>query len=404
MKATLDAAVRAVVDAGNCTGCGACTLLDTGLGMQVEGGGWARPVRVEAGTASPGAVARFAQVCPGRTVRAAQPEGSARDPLLGPVLGCWEACARDPQIRRRGSSGGVLTALTTWLVEQGEAVRGVAAGAAPGAPRRTVPVTITTRADALASAGSRYAPVGVCAHPDAADAGSVTTGKPCEVAALRALTGPDDPAPLLLSFFCAGTPSAAATDDVLSGLGVGADEPLDALRYRGDGWPGEFAAVRPDGRRVATSYHDSWGEVLGKAVQWRCKTCPDGVGESADVVAGDLWRSDERGYPLFDESDGWSALVARTARGRDVVERAVAAGVLEIRPVDPGTVMAVQPLQRARRRTLAGRLLGARLAGARPPRYRGFGLLGLAARSLRENVRTARGTYGRVRAGAARRG
>lgn len=398
---TLDALVGRVVAAGACSGCGLCARLDAGLTMTLDAAGFARPVRTGPSTADAAAVDAFTRACPGRTVRAARPDGVGRHPLLGPVAGCWEACASDPEARRRGSSGGVLTALTTWLVEQGEAVRGVGAARDPGEPRRTVPVTIRSRADALEAAGSRYAPVSVCAHPDAADPSSVTTGKPCEAAALRALAD-GGPAPLLLSFFCAGTPSARATDAVLERLGVRADEPLTALWYRGRGWPGSFTARRPDGSQVATSYHESWGEVLGRDVQWRCKTCPDGVGESADVVAGDLWRTDARGYPVFTESDGWSALVARTPRGRDVVERAVAAGVLTVRPVAPDDVMAVQPLQTTRRRTLAGRLAGARLAGARSPRYRGFGLLRLALGDVRATLRTARGTYRRVRAGAAR--
>lgn len=85
------------------------------------------------------------------------------------------------------------------------------------------------------------------------------------------------------------------------------------------------------------------------------------------------------------------------------MRRAVAAGVLTVRPITPDEVMAVQPSQRKRRRTLAGRLLGARVAGARVPRYRGFGLVRLGGQHLRESVQTARGTFRRVRSGALRR-
>ena len=110
----------------------------------------------------------------------------------------------------------------------------------------------------------------------------------------------------------AGTPSQHATDAVLASLGAPPDADLVRLRYRGEGWPGSFTAQDAAGATWSTSYDASWGAHLGKAVQWRCKICPDGVGESSDVTAGDFWRSDERGYPLFDEGDGFSALVART--------------------------------------------------------------------------------------------
>ena len=51
-----------------------------------------------------------------------------------------------------------------------------------------------------------------------------------------------------------------------------------------------------------------------------------------------------------------------------------------------------QPLQRNRRISLFGRLLGSRLAGVAGPRYRGFRLWALALAHPRLNLRAARGT------------
>ena len=90
----------------------------------------------------PGAAELFPEICPGRSVTAPRPPGSTRHPLLGPVVQAWEAWAADPVIRHAGSSGGVLTALTAWLAETGEAAQVVAAAAAAN-PARTQTVTIT---------------------------------------------------------------------------------------------------------------------------------------------------------------------------------------------------------------------------------------------------------------------
>ena len=49
------------------------------------------------------------------------------------------------------------------------------------------------------------------------------------------------------------------------------------------------------------SYAQSWGEILTKHVQFRCKVCPDGSGGFADVACADAWYGDERGYPSFEE-------------------------------------------------------------------------------------------------------
>lgn len=401
-RQSLDLAVERVVSAGNCSGCGACTLLDSGLRMRLAANGFNRPVRVSATDADPDAVTRFRALCPGVRVLAQNPEGSRRHPTMGPVIQVFEAWATDPELRFAGSSGGALTALAAWLATTGEVSRVIGAGPDAADPRRTTTVRLTTRSGAIAQTGSRYAPASNAADPAALDPTAAFIGKPCEVSAILALqrTGASSPGaePLLLSFFCAGTPSQRATDALLEGLGVPAGERLAELRYRGHGWPGRFTARRPDGSTVSASYEESWGGSLGPAVQWRCKVCADGVGESADVTAADLWRADERGYPDFSDGPGVSALIARTRRGLDLVTRAVAAGVLTVRPIEINDLAAVQPLQRQRRETLAGRLAGTMLAGGRVPRYRGFSLLRLALPRLREVLRVARGSYRRRRA------
>jgi coenzyme F420 hydrogenase subunit beta len=315
---------------------------------------------------------------------------------MGPIIQVWSAWASDPQVRLAGSSGGTLTALAAWLAETGEATHTIGARADRDNPRRTVSVQITTREAAIASAGSRYAPASNC---EAAGAlrDSAFIGKPCEVSALRA-----DPAaagnPLLLSFYCAGTPSQHATESLAEQLGVPRDERIRDLWYRGHGWPGKFTVTRADQTTVATSYEQSWGEHLGRAVQWRCKICPDGVGESSDITAADLWQADERGYPDFTEGAGVSALIARTERGFDVITRAIAAGVLVATPIEINELAAIQPYQRQRRQTLLGRLAGTVAAGGVIPRFTGFTLARLALPRLREVIRVARGTYRRRRA------
>jgi coenzyme F420 hydrogenase subunit beta len=236
--------------------------------------------------------------------------------------------------------------------------------------------------------------------PDVMRADRVVVAKPCEIFAARQLArhNPEpDREPLLLSFFCAGTPSQHATESLLVDLGLPDDTQLSDLWYRGRGWPGRFTAQTTEGRQVSASYDESWGRHLGPFTQWRCKICPDGVGESGDISAADFWRSDVHGYPDFTEGDGCSAVLARTSRGHDVLTRAFAAGVLIGHPLDLDALAAVQPLQVSRRITLLGRLTGTVLAGRPVPRYRGFGLLRLAIRQFRPTARTARGSYRRVR-------
>ena len=395
----LDAAIHRVVQRNACIGCGLCTQLDPSLELQLDPDGFLRPHRPgPAGPVANGAARRFEASCPGCRVDAVRPIKSSRHPTMGSFFGVWEAWAGDDEVRQRGSSGGALTALHRWLLDSGRASTIVSASIG-SEPRRTVPVTITTREAALAAAGSRYAPVGVLSNRDLPSSDAIC-GKPCEISAIRAIgtsggtRGPD--APLLLSFFCAGTPSQLATEALVAQLGHPPEQPIDELWYRGRGWPGRFT-VRAAGRVASMSYDESWGGVLGPATHWRCKVCPDGVGESADVVAADLWRVDRRGYPVFTEGAGASALIARTERGLETVRAAAAAAAIVIRPIRMSELARAQPLQRNRRIALFGRLLGSRLAGVPPPRFRGFRLWALALAHPRLNLRAARGAYARLR-------
>lgn len=389
----LSLAVEQVVSADLCSGCGACCRLDGGLQMALDDEGFSRPVRVGPIEADPTAAARsFARLCPGVTLRRPREAGQREHPVLGRYVEAWSGWALDDAFRERGSSGGVLSALTAYLTEQGLAV--AAAARSPLEARRTVPVTITSREEALASAGSRYAPVGTASNTDPVAA---FVGKPCEASAVRVLASEECRArPLLLSFFCAGSPSQLATESLLGDLGLSAEDDVVDLWYRGNGWPGRFTVALESEQR-SLSYEESWGGRLGRQLQWRCKVCPDGVGEFADVVAADFWEADDRGYPQFKPQAGRSALIARTERGAVLLREARAAGAVMLEPMDLDALARVQPLQVSRRSTLAGRLWGMRLARRPTPRFRDFGLGRLALLNLAVNARAARGTYSRMR-------
>ena len=397
---SIDLQIADVVQNGNCSGCGACCQLDPGLEMTLSTEGYLRPERK--GPATGRASEEFDRICPGRRVDSQRPAGGSWHPTMGPVVESWQGWASDDEIRFRGSSGGALTALTTWLVESGRATDVIGAAADPVIPTRTITVAIRSRGQALAAAGSRYAPVSNAAMARLGDPDAVFIGKPCEVSAVRALAelrGVQPP--LLLSFFCAGTPSQHATEELAGRLGDGS--PPAQLWYRGRGWPGSFTVVSTNGRSRQLSYDESWGTVLGPTMQWRCKICPDGVGESADIVAADYWHSDERGYPVFAETEGISAILARTLRGEEILRAAVTAGALQVHALSLDALAAVQPFQSRRRRSLFGRLAGTRLAGRKIPRYRGFGLWRHAVTQVRGQLRIAKGSYQRVRSNQADR-
>jgi coenzyme F420 hydrogenase subunit beta len=307
------------------------------------------------------------------------------DPFWGRIEAARTGWATDAALRRRASSGGALSAILRHLLDSGTVTRVVQTGADPARPIGNVTVVSATPESVAEAAGSRYAPSSPLAGLDALideGAPAAFVGKPCDVAALRALARRDpriDRAfPVMLSFFCAGVPSLDGAREVLAAMGAGEAE-VAAFRYRGDGWPGFAKARLRDGSERRMSYADSWGRILSRHVQFRCKICPDGVGEFADVVCADAWACDDRGYPLFEEAEGVSLVLSRTPLGESVVGAAMAAGALSAQPFDMARLPAMQPGQARRRRALAARLAALAMTGRPAPRYRGFAL-GRAAR------------------------
>lgn len=360
-----------------CAGCGACALIAPGaVAMEISDKGYLRPRQTGQVTSDQDAL--IAWVCPGLTQRV-DVSGRTDHALWGPYISMRTGWATDPDLRFKGSSGGVLSGLLAWLIDEGDVKGALTNGADADRAVANVPVLARTRDDVARAAGSRYAPSAPLAAVDFAEPGPFAfVGKPCDVAAFRALAA-EEPSldaqfPVVLSFFCAGVPSLDGGEAVLAALGVAPDETA-SFRYRGHGWPGRATALTAAGEEVSMTYHESWGKILSSRVQHRCKLCADGTGKAADIVCADAWETDAAGYPLFEEADGTSLIVARTAKGAALLARAEAAGAIVTAPFDVARLAEMQPGQTRRRQALLARLWGQRLLGRPAPCYRGLNIL-----------------------------
>lgn len=369
--------VKDVVDANLCTGCGICEAISghNRIEMKISPSGFYRPQIHQTDSET---WEEIRQVCPGVVVRQEQnPDARGVRRLWGPVLSARVGYSTDEAIRWQASSGGALSALLIYLLEACKVDYVVHIGVDETAPFYPVVCKSYTREQVLDNAGSRYAPTApliTLAELLAEQARFAFVGKPCDIAALRAY-GKLQPQVAqrivaFFSFFCAGTPSILATFDLVSALGVNKEE-VRKFRYRGFGWPGSATVVDSYGQEHSTSYQESWGRILGPRLQFRCKICPDGVGEMADIVCGDAWHV-EGGRPSFEERPGQSLILARTTQGQQLMEQAEASGYLNTTKFDLETLGSVQPSQKNRRQAIAPRLLALWLARRPFPKYSGF--------------------------------
>lgn len=374
-----------VVNGNLCSGCGACAAIAPGrVDMDLAEPGFLRPV--ERGRLTPEDDQRIAAACPGSRLEL-DAGGRTDDLLWGPLVGLRTGFATDEGLRRNASSGGALSAILTHLLETGTVDAVIQTRAARDLPIANATVVSTTPRDVFEAAGSRYAPSAPLARlEDHLSDGRrfAFVGKPCDVAALRALAREDSridaSIPVMVSFFCAGVPSLAGARKVLQRLGV-REEEVTAFRYRGDGWPGYATATLAGGQTRRMSYADSWGGILSSHVQLRCRICPDGIGSFADIVCADAWETDEQGYPLFEEADGVSLVLSRTDKGEAIVRAAIDAGAIRAEPLEPSAIFAMQPGQVGKRRYTLPRLLALRALLRPVPHYAGFHLVANARRA-----------------------
>lgn len=400
-KPTPDAVVRA----GLCTGCGLCESL---LGrdkveMQMSADGFLRPAPKADLTAPE--IGRFGKVCPGILLEHLGPS-SNYDVIWGPIERVRVGYSTDPEVRYLGSSGGALSAILLHLLETGR-VDFVVQTAAAADPLRNSTFATTSRAEVVAAAGSRYSPSSPLSgiHEFLDRPGRFAfVGKPCDVAGLRNLARHDprvdEKVAYMISFMCAGIPSQRGTEEILKVMGIPPSEVV-SMRYRGQGWPGMTRVVTRSGHRAEMDYPTAWGKILNRHLQMRCKICPDGIGEFADVVCADAWYGDEEGFPSFDEQEGRSLIVSRTERGEDLVRACIEHGSIHADQLPTAEIFKMQPYQAQRKRMVRSRLFAFHLLRRPAPIFRGLGLAEAArTASIFEQARTVLGTLRRLLAGS----
>lgn len=397
--------LRDVVDWGLCIGCGACAAACPRQAISLvnipeEG---IRPVIAPQACLDCECRDKVLEICPGYQVDAGLlAETPARkseiEREIGPALEVWEGHAADPEPRHQGSSGAILTALALYCLEREGMEFVLHTGGRAEPPWLNETVRSRTRRELLERAGSRYAPASPCEGLGLVEQSPrpcVFIGKPCDAAAAAKLAKQrpelNKNLGLILTFFCAGTPSTQGTLKLLEALEAKPDE-VDTLRYRGEGWPGSFKVVGKGGRwERDVSYEDSW-DFLNRFRPFRCHLCPDGLGRVADLACGDAWSR----Y-AGDGDPGRSIILVRTAKGREILAKAISAGYVTATPLEPREVLKAQHNLLERRRQLFGRLLAMKVLGVPTPRFKGFSL----ARSwlrlpLRLKLRTVLGTLRRV--------
>jgi coenzyme F420 hydrogenase subunit beta len=403
--------VEQIVAAGLCIGCGLCRAIagPDRLEVAMTREGRERPfVRTPLDAAT---LERINAVCPGTRVDGAVAGTLSSDVetdlIWGPAEHLAIGYASDPDVRYRGSTGGVLTALGRYLLDSGRAKFILHVATSKTAPMRTERRLSFDAASVLDAAGSRYGPaaplIDFTSILDRAEPFALIA-KPCDVSAVRNLAKLDPRVDrymqYALTMVCGGASELTKSQEILAEFGIDERE-LSLFRYRGFGNPGPTRLETKDGRAFELTYQQMWADESTWRIQSRCKICPDAMGEGADLVVSDVWPG---GGPTG-EDEGFNGIIVRTRRGLELYEAALAAGAIveSPRPVGFRDFDEFQPHQVRKKRAVWARLAGRKAAGQPVPDTHGLRLTDCARRnSVKENLAEARGARRRSSSGRLR--
>lgn len=298
-----------------CTGCGTCTALcpTQALEMRVnEKKGVYEPVL----TGECNECGICLRVCPGLGVdfRKLNMEIFGREPediLLGNYEACYVAHSTDEKLRYDSSSGGMVTQVLLYLLEEGLIDGALVTRMNPEKPLEPEPFIARTSEEIIEARGSKYCPVPAnVALREIIDVPGryAVVGLPCHIQGIRK-------AELLnrklrerivyhLGILCNNTPNFKATEFLLKHINLKKEE-IKKINYRGKGWPG-FLSIKTKNRDIKflpkLEYWDSgFGQFFCSVI---CKLCIDHFCKFSDASFGDYWVETRK-------NDGLSLVIMR---------------------------------------------------------------------------------------------
>ncbi len=335
--------ISQVVSDGLCCGCGTCvSLCPTGaiiLNLDKKKGVYVPFVDMNncekcgvCYAVCPGSGVDFKQL--NQNVFGIGPE----DIILGSYLKCYIGHATESGARYGASSGGVVTGLLIYALEQGIIDGALVTRMKNDTPWEPEPFIAKTRDEIIEASRSKYCPVPanimikeLLSAPEGEKFAVV--GLPCHIQGIRKAEQIYKKlrarVVLHIGLFCSHTDTFWQTDYLLKSMDVSKDD-LKSIRYRGDGWPGTMSVQLKSGTHSSVPYHKGiFPHVLWFNAMNRCLYCCDLTAELADISVGDPWIPEV----MAGEEIGQSIVVVRTEDTQSLILRAARDERLNVTPI-----------------------------------------------------------------------
>jgi coenzyme F420 hydrogenase subunit beta len=306
--------------------------------------------------------------------------------LLGRQHGCFVGFATDSERRKNAASGGVVGALTDFMLESG-IVNAVLASRLDIKEGRLCPVSVLARTtdelkacrnsiylDFNLGAGGTYKKL--IREIETTDHRIAVVGLYCHLTHLHSLLarrGLPRTRLFTIGLFCSHAPERELMTKVLERQGADLSKAVAYHTKTGEGLGdgrlhGRSTVEYADGTALDfpfiefTAFKNAWFYTPKK-----CLVCPDQFAEVSDISCGDAWYKEIRYHPHKQ-----TTVVTRTAEARAIVLRMVREGCLELRTVDPATIVRSQRrVAGVEKAALPARVMLARKFGIKLPPFPG---------------------------------
>ena len=282
----------------------------------------------------------------------------------------WFAYAESDKVREKAASGGVITALLSFLLKKGEIDGALVCRSIIVDGKVRPQFFIAEDENALLSAqGSKY--IAVDFNQDALPLMREFKGKlavvalPCDTTHLRHACENDTKLKhkiaLVITLFCGHNSRNELTDMVARKL-TPQNEALSSFRYRQGHWRGSLQAEFDNGKQVEKPFSFfSIYQNLYFFSQQKCHHCNDHTGYNGDISVGDIWSLRMKENPIKH-----NAVITRTQAGTAAFQRVIEEGVVtaSAEPIDEiceGQARSLPFHYNTSARAKAGRLLGIKI-------------------------------------------
>lgn len=347
--------IAQVVEDGLCTGCGTCVALcpDEAIELVInEKKGIYVP---ELNREKCNNCGICYGICPGHEVDFKQLnlEIFGKNPeniLIGNYLNCYIGHSTNYNIRYNSASGGLVTQLLIFLLEEGIIDGALVTRMKKDKPLEPEPFIARTKEEVIEASKSKYCPVPTnIALKEILEAEEgmkfAVVGLPCHIHGIRKAEKANEKLKekivLHIGIFCGHSPSFLATEFLLQQMNINMGD-ISKLNYRGDGWPGSMYMELKDGNKMNIKYGEAWSEGFGLYfIPDRCTLCYDGVCELSDISFGDAWLADL----MKCDSIGTSVIISKTIIGDEILQKCHTKKKIKLGKISAEKIMALWYLE-----------------------------------------------------------